>query len=463
MIEGNVLAAVALIAWPIIGLTLFRVLPMGRALIANVLISYLFLPPTPAGFDPPLFPALNKDSIPNIVIILACLFLAKERIEWLPRNVFARGLVAIFVLSPVLTVLTNQDPVFHGIVGLPGLRFVEALAICIQQALFLAPMLLARHFLVHEEDHRDLMVAFVIAGVAYSIPTLIEVRLSPQLNNWVYGFYQHSFAQTIRFGGFRPLVFLYHGIWLAFFMMVTVIAAVALARAERGAARIKYLVAAVYLGVVLVLCKSAGAVLFAALLVPLVLVLSQRLQLSIAAFLAVLAMSYPLLKQGGIVPEDRILTSIAQVNQERAASLEFRLRNEDILLERARERPVFGWGTWGRNHLLNPLTGDLLTVTDGRWIIVIGVFGWLGFLAEFGLLAFPILYVWWKGMHPNREGLSPMVGPIALLLAINILDLIPNATITPVTFLFGGGLLGYIERYRPGQHASMQPAFATHM
>lgn len=463
MIQGNLLAAFALIAWPFVGYAMFRMMPVGRALIANVLISYLFLPPVPAGFDPPLFPALTKDSIPNIVVVLACMTLARERIEWLPTNIVARVLVMMFVLSPVLTVMTNTEPVFYGLAGLPGLRFVEAIAICIQQALFLAPMMLARHFLAHEESQRDIMIALVLAGLAYSIPTLIEVRLSPQLNNWIYGFFQHSFAQTLRFGGYRPMVFLYHGIWLAYFMMTTVIAAAALMRMEPGPSRIRYMAAAVYLAAVLIMCKSAGAVAFAAFLLPLVLVLSQRLQLSIAVMLAGFAIVYPLLKQGGIVPEERILIAIAEFSQERADSLRFRLDNEGVLLDRAREKPAFGWGTWGRNHILDPFSGALLTVTDGRWIIVIGMFGWVGYLAEFGLLAFPIFYVWWKGAHGARSALSPLVGPMALLLAINIIDLIPNATITPVTFLLAGGLLGYVERYKPKQQTHAQPAFATHL
>lgn len=53
---------------------------------------------------------------------------------------------------------------------------------------------------------------------------LYEVRLSPQLHRIFYGYFPHSFAQQVRGGGFRPVVFLQHGLWVAFFaMMMTVV------------------------------------------------------------------------------------------------------------------------------------------------------------------------------------------------------------------------------------------------
>ena len=443
----NAIAFLALLSWPVVAGAIFAALPVGRALVASLLAAYLLLPPPPAVFDFPLLPPLSKESIPTIVAILYCLLRARAPIRWLPETTIGRVLVAVFVLSPFMTVLTNQDPVFYGEVSLPALRFREAVSICIQQALFVAPMLLARHFLAEEEDQRHILVALMVAGLAYSLPALVEVRLSPQLNAWIYGYYQHSFAQAIRFGGYRPLVFLYHGLWLAFLLLTTAFAALTLMRAERSRAMV-YGGAGIYLLVVLFLCKSTGAILYAAALLPLVLILGRRWQLHAACAMAFLALAYPILKGADLVPVDTMLTLANDIDPDRAASLRFRFDNEDILLDRAYERPVFGWGSWGRNHLLDPVTGAIVTVTDGRWIIVIGVFGWLGFLAEFGLLTLPVFLMWWRGLRGDAAALSPYAGAIALLLAVNVVDLIPNATITPVTFLLAGALLGYAERYR---------------
>ncbi len=449
----NAFAYLALILWPVAAMAIFRALPLGRALVASLLVAYLFLPPPPAGFDFPLLPALTKDTIPNLVAIAICLVLAKEPIQWLPQSALGKALVVIFVMAPFMTVLTNQEPVFFGRSGLPGLRFAEAVAICLQQALFVAPMLLARHFLVAERDRRDVMIALMAGGLVYSLPALVEVRLSPQLNLWIYGYFQHSFEQSIRFGGYRPLVFLYHGIWLAFFLMTSALAATALMRAERSRAAYGLAAAAVYLLAVLFLCKSTGAILYAAAFTPVVALLGQKIQLHIAFVLAFLAVAYPLLKGADLVPVERMLAAAEEISADRAASLRFRFDNEDLLLERAYEKPVFGWGSWGRNHLHDPITGRITTVTDGRWIIVIGVFGWLGFIAEFGLLTLPVFLMWWRGIRGESGDLSPFAGPIALMLAINVVDLIPNATITPVTFLLAGTLLGYAERYVPRRRA----------
>jgi len=170
------------------------------------------------------------------------------------------------------------------------------------------------------------------------------------------------------------------------------------------------------------------------------------LQFRVAAVLAILALAYPAMRGVNLVPSDWLVGQAAAIDSERAASLEFRFDNEAVLLERAREKPVFGWGTWGRNHILDPVSGAILTVTDGRWIITIGVFGWVGFLAEFGLLAWPLMVLALRSRGVARDDdLSPWLGPMALILAFNLFDLLPNATITTLTFLISGMLLGHIE------------------
>ncbi len=117
-------------------------------------------------------------------------------------------------------------------------------------------------------------------------------------------------------------------------------------------------------------------------------------------------------------------------------------------MERALEKPLFGWGSWGRNHILNPVTGVIETVTDGRWIILIGIFGWVGYLAEFGLITLPVLMLWHYSRRLGNAAHVRLIGPVALLLAINLIDMLPNATLTPLTWLFAGAVLGLAEAAR---------------
>ncbi|MGR3501877.1 hypothetical protein [Pseudaestuariivita sp.] len=444
----NAFAQMMLLIWPFITLMMLRQLSPERGVILTLLVAYLLLPPPPAGFDFPAMPVFSKDTIPSIATFALVLMMHGVRGTILPQSWIGKGLLFVFVLSPFLTMLNNQDPIILGAASVPGLRVSDALALVLTQAIFVLPFLLARQFLHSAESLRALVVAFMFAGLVYTIPMLIEVRLSPQLNVKIYGYFQHEFGQSIRFGGFRPVVFLYHGIWVAFFCMTALICAAALYRFDDRRSKTFYFWCTVYIGVVLVLAKSLGAWLFAAFLLPLVLMMRPMAQVRLAALLGCIAVAYPVLKGNEIIPDASLLSAARAIDAERAASLEFRFENEAQLLEKAEEKPVFGWGSWGRNHILHPVTGQILSISDGRWVIVIGIFGWVGFLAEFLLLLMPLLLIWREATARRLDAVSPFVGPLSLLHAINMIDLVPNATITPLTFLVAGALLGYAEHLK---------------
>ncbi|MEZ5715849.1 MAG: hypothetical protein R3D85_12155 [Paracoccaceae bacterium] len=441
----NTLAYLVLALWPLVSIGLFRKLPIGRAIIWSLLLAYLFLPPPPAVFDFPLMPPLSKKTIAPVVAFVAAFVLRGREMHLFPRSTVARVLMLVFVISPLATVLTNEEPIFFGQIGLPGLRLIEAVALMVQQAMLLLPFVLGMNFLRGESDQRDLLVALMAAGLVYSLPMLYEIRMSPQLNIRIYGYFQHYFDQMIRFGGFRPIVFLYHGLWVAFFALMVLTAAAALWRGGEGRLKTIALGATGYMWVVLVLCKSVASIAYSLVLVPLVLFMGRRLQLQVAAVLAFVALAYPSMKGLDLVPTDWLVEQAANIDQDRAASLEFRFDNEQILLDRASLKPAFGWGSWGRNQILDPVTGQILTVTDGRWVITIGVYGWVGFLAEFGLLAWPLFLLAGRSVTGHWEEGAPWIGPLALILGFNLFDLLPNATITALTFLMAGMLLGHLE------------------
>jgi hypothetical protein len=47
---------------------------------------------------------------------------------------------------------------------------------------------------------------------------------------------------------------------------------------------------------------------------------------------------------------------------------------------------------------------------------------------------------------------------VALILAVNVFDLIPNATITPLTWMFAGAVLGLAEQARSLAPRAAAPA-----
>ena len=243
------------------------------------------------------------------------------------------------------------------------------------------------------------------------------------------------------------MVFVENGLVAAFFVMTAVVAATAFWRTRTKVRKLRPAPITAYLSVILILCKSLGALVYGAVLVPLVRWTKPRLQLRFAIVLALLAVAYPLLRSADLVPTKYLVDAAASVSEDRADFLEFRFDNERRLLERASQRFIFGWGRWGRNRVYDEFGSDI-GVTDGRWTITLGQFGIFGFLAEFGLLALPVLRAAsaLKFAESERDGIS--LGGLALIIAINMIDLLPNASLSPWTWLLAGALLGRSEALR---------------
>ena len=105
------------------------------------------------------------------------------------------------------------------------------------------------------------------------------------------------------------------------------------------------------------------------------------------------------------------------------------------------------WGDLDEAEYTTPNSGHDVSVTDGRWIITFGQFGLFGFFAEFGLLALPIFRAAaaLKYTEPARDNDKVFLAALALILAINIFDLIPDLGLQPWTWLLSGALLGRAE------------------
>jgi hypothetical protein len=456
---GNGLAHLMLAVWPVVCLVLFRTQKVERALIWSILGGYLFLPPL-TEYDLPLVPSMDKVSIPNLSVLLIMVFAMKHKVQLWPESRVAFLLVVGLILCAVPTVLTNTDPIIFEVLrgadpivfqvdALPGQSARDIGSVLIAQVLTVVPFLLARQFLSSDAGLREIMLALMVGTLIYSIPSLIEIRLSPQMNVWTYGFFQHSFAQTMRAGGFRPIVFLPHSLWLALFVCMGLLATAAFARTAPEMQRRKLLFVTGYIAVLLVLCKSLASFAYGLVLTPMVLYVPTRWQIRVAAVFAFVAVAYPMLRNLQLIPLDAILAQAEAISADRAQSLGYRFFNEEQLLGRAAEKPAFGWGGWGRSLIRDAETGVITSIPDGRWIIVFGTFGWLGYLCEFGLLALPLILMWlYVRKHGDAE-LSPFIAPLCLILGITMMDMLLNATLTPLTWLTAGAILGYAEKRNP--------------
>jgi hypothetical protein len=293
----------------------------------------------------------------------------------------------------------------------------------------------------------EVLRTLVVAGLLYSLPIFLEARMSPQLHYWFYGYYPSQFLQQMRTGGFRPTVFIGHGLSVAFFIMTATVAATALWRTQT---RVQWLTPAGvfgYLSGILILCKALTSLLYGAVAVPLVRLTKPRLQLHIAMLLVSIAVLYPAFRAGDLVPIDHILAAANSISEERADSLKFRFDNEQQLLDRASQRIWFGWGRYGRSRIFDEWGSDI-SVTDGRWIVTLGQFGLFGFLSEFGLLAWTVFRAGSGLRFVASERDCLFLAVLALIVSITMIDMLPNATLTPWTWLLAGALLGRTESAR---------------
>jgi hypothetical protein len=445
------MTAVALILWPFVSLLFFRLLNLQAAIAATIIGGYLLLP-TRGGFNLPLLPTVDKTFVPALcALVFAIAFMPRDgkgvQPGWMPRSPVILGLIGLLVIGGIGTTLTNLDPVFNGAFTLPGLRLYDAGSLTMTLFVGLIPFLLARKFLATPESHRTLLTVLAVAGTGYAFLALYEIRMSPQLNLMIYGYFPHDWIQHVRGGGFRPLVFLNHALWLAIFLACAALAAFGLWRIGGNRWRHAFLASGLLLLATLVLSKNTGSLGITLLLLPAILLLPFRLQILSAAAVAISLTTFPVLRANDLVPTQFVVETVSRLVPGREASLEYRLRMEDDLLEKSLERPLFGWGGYGRGRVYDE-AGRLVSITDGQWIIVFSQGGWVKYVGAFGLLTYAVfaLAVRWR-----RYELDPPTAVMSVVLAANMIDLIPNGTETSVTLLLAGALAGRLELVRQGE------------
>jgi hypothetical protein len=448
---GNIIAQAVLIGWPLVTLVLFLTLSTQRAIVTSLVAAFL-VAPFGLIYNFPGVPPLDKNSIPNIATFLLALALGRSgQFRWIPSlpvNLLLFG----YVFGSFATGMANPDTVQIGSMTFPGLTLYDSISTAVGRAIEVMPFVLGAGFMGNDRAHRDILLVFVVAALAYTAPILMEVVKGPFLQARLYGIDPGSYyQQQIRSGGgFRAAVLMGHGLAVSYFIGLSVLAAVGLWRLKSRLWGAPVAIWVCVLFGVLILNKSMGALVTVILIAPLLVLLSARRFLTLALAVGLILVTYPTLRAAGFIPVDSIRTAASSFSQDRAGSLDFRLRNEDILLDRANQRPLFGWGGYNRNRVF-VVTGwgstTDISITDGTWIIILGTSGWLGYLSLFGLLCYPF----WHLFRQRKMGISPATLALAGMLLFNVLDLIPNSSLQPVTWLIVGALAGFTAMRSPQQ------------
>ena len=445
----NVLAYLVLFSWPLVALILFRLMPVNKAIIWTMLVGYLFLP-NETGFKLPMLPMVDKYLLPTLCAMTLALIVSERQAEGGVRRFSLPGsggrliliiLFAMMFIGPFFTAMYNKIPIIAGPRFIPGLRLYDAFSMISAILVGVLPFFIGLIWLNTREAQYNLMRAFVLTALVYSLLALFEVRMSPQLHNWIYGFSPFPFIQQIRADGFRPVVFLNHGLMLGIYLCMAILSALALWREalRTGRRATPWLLAAIWLFITILLAKTVGATVITIILAPFLLFTGQRVQITVSVVIAVVVLLYPTLRGTGVIPVDDIYEFTLERSPERAQSLKYRLDNEDLLLEHANEKPMFGWGSWGRNQLFDRNTGEMTSTTDGIWVILIGTYGWIGYLAHFGLLTAPIFFYF---VRRRTFGPSLVTSGVLLVLGANLIDLLPNAGLVAYVWLMAGSVTG---------------------
>jgi len=422
----NLIARLALMGWIPVVLLSFLFLRPRVAVIAALAAGSLLLPVFSIPIPGPL--EFGKVEVICVAVLLGIICFDPRRLlaYWPdPADLFVLG----WIVSGALSSLSND------------LGTYDAVSVLLSRTmLWGVPYLVGVLYLGTRAGLCSMLWVLFLSGLAYVPFCLFEVRMSPQLHNLVYGGSQHSFEQTFRGGGYRPMVFMSHGLELSLWMGVATVAGCALWITSRTK-RLRGLPLwpmVLGVGVTLVLCKSTGAIVLTCIGILLLSPIGgswtrMAVLLGIPAYLAI-----RLFGDGEL--ENLLHQLSLLISDERAGSLKFRFDNEAILLERAWQRPWLGAGGWSFGSLSDPETGEPIPVTtDSFWIIALATTGFLGLVSLVG--------IFWSGLFrfelaTLRDRLRPTVEltAAAVITMMLLSDSLINAFIPPLYIAIAAGL-----------------------
>jgi hypothetical protein len=435
-------AIIVMLAWIPAVLVLFAVLSPPRAVIVAFLAAWMFLPVV--AYRLAFLPDYTKMSATCAGVFLgALLFDAKRILRFSPSWVDVP--IAIFCICPVVTSLVNGLGLWDGASSMLN-NFVT----------WGMPYLIGRIYFTDLISIRELAISFFVGGLLYVPLCLFEVRMSPKLHSMVYGFAPREVQ--IRFGGWRPNVFMDGGLQVGMWMAAASLIGIWLwwtgALKKLWGVSVAWLVWPLF--ATTVLCRSSGA------LVLLIVGLGAMWYCSIAksrlAFVCLILLppTYIFVRSAEIWHGEQFISLVEMIDKKRADSLQFRIDNEDILAAKAMQRPLLGWGGWGRSRVYDEWDRDI-SVTDGRWIIELGAHGIVGVVGCFGALLMPLTLLIAR-FPPRRLNLveTAPVLTLAVVITLYALDSLPNALANPVFMLAGGAVVGFVLAPRSARETALR-------
>lgn len=472
MPEFGPVALLAFLIFPIVVYSLFKRMSGTKATAVAVMIATLYLPAGDARIDLPVLPPMGRESLGTLFAFIFILFFHRKRFF---AGKPGRGLefgALLCILPYWMTWKTNPEPLIYGFKAVPGygarvfipsLTFQDVYGYWFEEFVYiLIPFVVGRIMFRTREEIKVLLNVLVAFGVAYIPLMLLELRMSPQIHTWVYGYFPHpDFTQTIRWGGYRSQVFFEHGLTLARFLLILFLANAALYLGkEKKAWRFTPRELIPFLFVITILGKSMGAIIFLFAFSGLIFFTGLAMQTRVLALVALLIFAYPYGRSTGALNMDPVVQYVEARYPQRAESLLTRVNNEAALSKRGRKKFWFGWGGWSRSHVWDVDHGIDTSVTDGYWIIRFGRHGVFGLIMPFYLLLGPVFLLWWRRKRIKRREDLAVVTVLAGMSTLYALENLPNAVSTGMPWVIAGATTGFLVTLTNPKEAAIAERFA---
>ncbi|GAB5405586.1 MAG: hypothetical protein Aurels2KO_38170 [Aureliella sp.] len=433
----NILAEVLLYLWPFAVLGLHIVFKPEQAAVLAYVAGWVWLPLI--TIDIPGLPPYGKFTATSIGMIPCMLIFGLTQIAAL-RPSWADIPILLWIIAPLPSSLTNGLGLSDGLSG-AAKHFLE----------YGIPYFAGRIYLRDEREWIFLSKAIACCALFYLPLCLFEMRMSPTLHQFIFGYVgRSSFETNSLFGPLKwaPTVFMNSAFEVSMLMVIaTLVVFVQLRRAPtQDFIFCKPIWFAVIMFAAVVLCKKwsgLGMLGFGVVTLTLSELLKSRIW---AITLVLVPVSYMVVFTLGVWRLEGVSDVIARVSPRRAESFQYRIDNDSRLVDKAMQRPSFGWGGWGRSRIYDE-TGKDISVTDSAYGIYLGNFGLFGLISCGLLYVLPFLAFLYRNPIENwLVGNAIYVTPFAMVVALHTVDNLFNAFPGVVYPFFAGGVSAFAHQ-----------------
>jgi len=448
--DGNIIVHIAMLGWIPTVIMLFKKLEASVAVAAAFVGGWMFLPV--ASYHVSGLPSYTKLTATCAGILAVSYFYNRDRYTKFHFNA-ADIPMLLWCTAPFFSSIANNIGIHNA--------FSEILY---QSITWGVPYFIARIYFNDYHSVKILALSIFIGSIVYIPFCWFEIFMSPQLHRLTYGYHQSDFIQTLREGGgFRPMVYMDHGLMTSMWMALGVVLGSWLLYTGEMPEKIssipsRYLL--IMLVATTIMMKSFGTIIL--LLIGITtLYLSTRTKSTILVILMLFAPQLYIITRTTSAWDGKNLSAfIAQkFSTSRSQSLQFRFDNEKILINKALHRTFFGWGGFGRSRVYDE-SGEDISITDGLWIITFGQNGIYGVAMMLMAIQWPILLFVLR-VKPELWKTTPWSASavMAIFLGIFMIDNLLNAMINPVYILFSGSLISMLLLKADGNRTPLKTRF----